>query len=449
MVSGMSHTSMCHHNAEMNGSIADQTVRVSSDRRLKVLVGAYACSPCRGSESGVGWGWVEAISKYHDLWVLTGDECRQEIEAELSRRPELRNRMRFYYIPRIRYLRAERIWPPAYLYTYKHQWQRAAYELGKRLHREVGFDIVHQLTYVGFRVPGMLWKLDSPFVWGPIGGLEQTTWALIPALGARGALHFLARNLVNDCDRRFARDPRLAFGKANGGIIAATAGIQKEIKRFYGYESTVISEIGLPPYTSQTPVRRLPSEPLQLLWCGIHEARKALPFLFSALQLLPPHLEWKLTIVGDGPCSAFWRRLAQVKRVSSRCEWLGQVTRESVLRRMQKAHLLVVTSAYDLTGSVLVEALANGLPVVCPDHCGFRDAITPECGIKVPASSKRHLVRGLADAIRALFEENRRWQLARGALTRSAEYGWEAKARAIDETYRTKVRRAVIKHKCA
>ena len=154
-----------------------------------------------------------------------------------------------------------------------------------------------------------------------------------------------------------------------------------------------------------------------------------------------PHLEWKLTIVGDGPCLAPWRRLAQAKRLSDRCGWLGQVARETVLRRMQTAHVLVVTSVYDLVSSVVVEALANGLPVMCPDHCGFKDAITPECGIKVPASSKRYLVRGLADAIHLLFEEDRRWELARGALARSATYRWEAKARAIDETYRARVRR--------
>jgi hypothetical protein len=155
-----------------------------------VLVGAYACSPDRGSEAGVGWGWAEAISKHHDLWILTGEQFREDIEAELSRRPELRNRMRFYYIPRDRYLRFEKIWPPSYLSTYR-RWQRAAYEAGKRLHREVGFDVVHQLTYVGFRLPGMLWQLESPFVWGPIGGLEQTNWGLIPALGLRGALYFM------------------------------------------------------------------------------------------------------------------------------------------------------------------------------------------------------------------------------------------------------------------
>lgn len=438
----MTQIPICHSVVEKTATFADQVGATSAPghRRLKVLVGAYACSPSRGSEPGVGWGWVEAISKYHDVWVLTGDQFRQEIEAELSRRPELRNRMRFCYIPRVRYLRAEKIWPPSYLYTYKHQWQKAAYEAGKRLHGEVGFDLVHQLTYVGFRLPGMLWHLDPPFVWGPIGGLEQTTWALIPALGLRGALYFLARNLWNEWDRRVSRNPKLAFHRADGGIIAATAGIQKEIRRFYGHESTVISEIGLPHVKHETPVRRLPSEPLHLLWCGLHIPRKALPFLFSALQLLPPHLEWKLTIVGDGPCSAHWRRLARVKGVGDRCEWLGQVPREAVLRRMQAAHVLVVTSVYDLTSTVVVEALANGLPIICPDHCGFKDAITPECGIKVPASSKRHLVRGLAGSIQLLFEEARRWELARGALARSAAYRWEAKARAIDETYRARMR---------
>jgi glycosyltransferase involved in cell wall biosynthesis len=107
---------------------------------------------------------------------------------------------------------------------------------------------------------------------------------------------------------------------------------------------------------------------------------------------------------------------------------------------MQTAHALVVTSVYDLTSSVVVEALANGLPVICPDHCGFKDAITPECGIKVPASSKSGLVRGLADAIQRLFGEDSRWELAKGALARSTAYGWEEKARKIDQIYLAKMR---------
>ena len=176
-----------------------------------------------------------------------------------------------------------RIWPPAYLYTYKHQWQKDAFQAGKQLHEQIGFDIVHQLTYVGFRVPGCLWKLGLPFVWGPIGGLEQTTWSLIPSLGLRGGLHSAARNLFNEWDRRFAQLPKQAFAAADGAIIAATRGIQREIHRFYRKESSVISEIGLPPITQKEPCWRPATAPLHLLWCGNLNPRKALPFLFSAL----------------------------------------------------------------------------------------------------------------------------------------------------------------------
>ncbi len=408
--------------------------------RLNVLVGAYACSPFEGSEAGVGWGWVEAISRHHNLWVLTGAHFREPIEEELRRRPELQERLHFSYIPRTRYRAAEKIWPPAYLYTYQHQWQKDAFKAARQLLERIGFDIVHQLTYVGFRAPGHLWRLGVPFVWGPIGGLEQVTWSLIPWLGLRGGLHFAARNLLNEWDKRFARLPRKAFHAAESGIISATTGIQREILRFYARRSTVISEIGLPPTTLPVPCRRSPLEPLRLLWCGNFNPGKALHFLLSALSLISSDLNWKLTIIGDGPCATKWKTLARRSGLADSCDWLGQMSRQNVLRQMQKAHALVVTSAYDLTSTVVIEALANGLPVVCPDHCGFRDAVTPECGIRVNASSKQAIVMELHGAIVRIGDEKFRFQLAQGALARSQYYEWERKARVVDDIYRTKQR---------
>jgi glycosyltransferase involved in cell wall biosynthesis len=310
--------------------------------------------------------------------------------------------------------------------------------VGLRLHKEIGFDVIHQLTYVGFRVPGLLWRLGVPFVWGPIGGLEQTTWSLIPSLGVSGALHLTARNLLNEWDRRLAQLPKRAFAAADGAIIAATTGIQREIQRFYSRSSTVISEIGLPPVTNQTPTRRSVAEPLRLLWCGNLNPRKALPFFFSALSIAPSSLNWRLTIIGNGPCAAKWQTLVRRNGLADRCDWLGQVPRSVVLQKMQRAHALVVTSVYDLTSTVVVEALANGLPVICPDHCGFTDAVTPDCGIRVKASTKREVVTGLRDAIVRMSDENLRFQLAQGALARSRYYEWESKARAVDGIYRAK-----------
>jgi glycosyltransferase involved in cell wall biosynthesis len=412
------------------------------------LICAYACSPKRGSEAGVGWGWASAIAQHHDVWIITGDrepypdgvhQYRAEIAEELARRPELKERMRFYHLPKSRWMWLEKIWPPSYHWFYR-PWQRRAFRLAKQLHEEIHFDVAHQLTFVGFRSPGYLWKLDVPLAWGPIGGLENTPWRFLPMLGLHGCVYYAARNIVNALHKRFLPAPKRAFAKADG-LIAATAGIEREIRKWYRQRSEVICEIGPPPLVVSEHSHRDVNEPLKLAWSGMHLPGKALPILLKALANLPANLAWELSILGQGPCTAKWKRLAQKLGLSERCHWLGWLPREQAMRVMQLSHLFVITSIKDLTSSVLLEALAAGLPVICPNLCGFADVITPDCGIKLPVHSPRQLQRDLAEAIARLAgDENERCRLASGALQRVGDFSWRGKAAAVDAIYRRIVR---------
>ena len=203
-------------------------------KRLKILVSAYACNPYKGSEEGVGWGWVNAISGYHDLSVITAAYHREDIERTVSKEQKLTNHLKFYYVPHKPWHYApSRIWKsvensilkPTMNYAYR-LWQRDAYKLAKKLHKKNHFDLIHQITYVGFRFPGHLWKLNAPFVWGPIGGLENTPWRFFPLLGLGGSIYYAGRNILNSIHKRFLVTPRKAFRNAGGGVIAATEGIQ-------------------------------------------------------------------------------------------------------------------------------------------------------------------------------------------------------------------------------
>jgi len=406
-------------------------------KRLKVLICAYACNPTMGSEPGVGWGWVKAIARYHDLWVLTNSANQRNIEDEIARTPDAYHGVHFHYIPRKRWRGLERIWPPAYLWTY-HLWLREAYAVGRRLHQEIGFDLVHQLTYVTFRAPGHLWKLDVPFVWGPIGGLENTPWRLLPAMGLKGAVHFACRNVINSFHKRFLRAPKRAFRKAasRGAVIAATEGVRKEIRRWYGCESRVICEVAAPEPIAGTHSVRLPGEPLRLAWSGLHIPRKALPLLLRALARLPGEVDWCLDVLGHGPCTGRWQRLTRRLGLDGRCTWRGWLPREEAIAVMRKAHVFVITSLQDLTSTVLMEALALGLPVVCPDHCGFSDVVTAECGIAVPAKTPKQIMIGFGTAIERVWaNEERRRALAEGARWRAAASGGDEKARAVNCVY--------------
>ncbi len=421
---------------------------VCLNARMKVLLQAYACNPSKGSEEGVGWGWVQALARHHELHVITAEYHRRDIDRKATECPQATNGITFHYVPpRWWHYGPNRFWRwvdgspvrPLVNLVYS-QWMRDAFRLAKDLHKTERFDLVHLLTYVGFRFPGQYWKLDIPFVWGPIGGLEDMPWRLVPTLGPMGTLHYTVRNLINKAQKRWQPGPRRAFHKANGNVIAATSGIAREIRRWYGVDSHVICEIGPPPHIADTPTVRGPGEPFRIVWSGQHHPGKALPILLSALEGLPANLDWRLDVLGAGPSTPKWRRLATSLGIEPRCHWHGWLPREEALNVMRAGHLLAITSLKDLTSTVLLEAFGQGLPVVCPDHCGFTDAVTDDCGIRLEVDSPQQLARDMAAAIRRLVEnESQRLRLAEGALRRILSFSWESKTEKVDEIYRAAV----------
>lgn len=405
-------------------------------QRLKILISAYACSPYRGSEPGVGWGFVAALAEQHNLWVIVEEEkFRTDIERYLVDNPSFSQSVRFVYLKKQRNRLLRKIWPPSY-YWYYRRWHEEAFELARALHQEVGFDIAHQLTMVGFREPGYLWKLGIPFVWGPVGGMGLFPWRFLPLVGGYGALYYLGYNLFNAWQMRFSRRPKLAAKAAGVGLIMATPENQAGAKRYWGCPSTLISEVGLPPSPPLQPGRRQTGEPLRLVWTGLHTPGKALNLALAALATLPQELSWELHVLGKGARTSRWQRMAQASGLAERCRFHGWLPRDDALRIMAAGHVMLITSLRDLTSTVTIEALAMGLPIICLDHCGFAGVVDDTCGIKVPLRTPAAAVAGLAAGIARLAEDEAlRFELAQGAVRRAQDFSWERKAEAVDRIY--------------
>jgi glycosyltransferase involved in cell wall biosynthesis len=423
----------------------------SQTSRPRVLAIAYACHPDKGSEEGVGWGWTRMLAQRHDVTVITAAFQRPGIEAALSQlgveahhpRFEYVPHRRWHYAPTPRWRRIENSSLKPLMNLAYAAWQRDAYRLARQLHARSRFDLVHLLTYVGFRFPGQFWKLDAPFVWGPIGGLENTSWRFLPMLGPHDGLYYAARNTINSLQKRLLPGPKRAFRKARGGIIAATSGIQREILRCYGQPSDVICEVGPPLDAQAAPAWREPGMPLRIVWSGQHLSGKALPLLLRALAGLPDELAWELDILGTGNCTESWRRLAGQLDIDHRCRWRGWLPRREAVEVMRAGHLFAITSIKDLTSSVLLEALSLGVPVICPRWCGFADVVTPDCGVTVAGETPTELIAGLAGAIvRLAGDEPLRRRLAAGALRRVEGFTWECKGQALESVYQRVLRGA-------
>lgn len=413
-------------------------------RRLNVLLSAYACNPYRGSEEGVGWGWAQMIAKRHDVHVITAAYQREPIERWAAEHPGELDGISFHYVshkwwhysptPGWTFIESSALKPIMNL-AYG-SWLKEAHRVAANLHSEHRFDLVHLVTYVGFRFPGRYWRMDLPLVWGPIGGLENTPWRFLPLFGVGGSIYYAGRNLINSLQKLWLRGPKRSFRKARGGIIAATEGMRREILRCYGEESEIVCEIGVSPAARPEPSTREPGQPLKIAWSGEHLPGKALPLLLRALAEIGTDVDWRLTILGKGACTEKWRSLALKAGVDDRCTWTGWVERADALERLSDSHVFVITSLKDLTSTVLLEALGQGVPVICPDHCGFANVVTADCGIKLPVESPQQLAGDIAQAIRKLAaDERERRRLADGALRRSCAFDWESKGHQVDAVY--------------
>lgn len=399
---------------------------------MKVLVNCYACSPYRGSEPGMGWNFVKCLAKHHELHIITESKYQTDLEKYFSENPEERKYYRFYYIKRERHNILRKIYPPSYYWFYK-AWQKKTFKFAKELDKKYNFDIVHQLNMIGYREPGYLYKLEKPFVWGPIGGFNITPWKLLSSMGTYGCLFYFCRNVINIIQMHTSKRVQTAIDKSKA-LISATKDDHDKIAALWNKESIIIPEVGFTPSPNSIELCRR-TDKLKLCWSGLHTPRKSLNLLIEAISLCKHKENIELHIIGDGECNVKWKKLAQ-NLCLNHIIWYGWVKREQALNIMQNSHVFTITSLSDATSTVLLEALSLGLPVIALNHLGFANVITDKCGIKIDITSKKQLISDLSHAIDLLYEnEDKRIELVAGAIARSKEFSWDKKAETINHIY--------------
>ncbi len=404
------------------------------NKQLKILVSCYACSPFRGSEPGMGWHFVKELSEHHEVHVIVEKEKWENDIKQYIKDQENAN-IHFYFIRKKRYRKLRKIWPPSYYWFYK-VWQKKAYHLAKELDEVEDFDIVHQLNMVGYREPGYLWKLDKPFVWGPIGGTQNVPWHLFSVFNTYGKCFYGGRNVLNTLQKHFLKRPHLAAKKEQSALIAATPDIKKDILKLWGQPSEIITEVGADDVPETKINHREDGEPLRIVWSGQHTSGKALNILLESLALLDTKVYWQLDILGAGKETDSWKFLAAKLKISTHCKWHGWLPKNEALKVMQKGHLLCITSLKDLTSTITLEAISLGLPIVCLDHCGFAYVVNESCGIKIKMGALKTIHNDFKTALELLFnDESLRRHLSSGALKRAKDFTWKGKIEKLNSIY--------------
>lgn len=112
---------------------------------------------------------------------------------------------------------------------------------------------------------------------------------------------------------------------------------------------------------------RNPAAPVRLLMVGRLTAQKDQATALDALALLP-HLDWQLTIAGQGPLRADLQKQCLALGIADRVHFTGFVNDPQELAAlMGQADLLLQPSRWEGLCATLIEALACGAGVVATD----------------------------------------------------------------------------------
>lgn len=400
------------------------------DKRLKVLISAYACEPGKGSEPEVGWQWALQMSRFHDVTVLTRENNRPGIEAEISRMTGSKPRFIYFDLDPL-FLKLKRAFGMRRIYYVL--WQRAAKKIVAEHVRSEKFDLLHHVTFATFRYTAAIWNQGVPCIWGPVGGVESIPAALLPWRYPGALFSEVVRNFDNMIQtatlgvlRQRAKDSDL--------VLVSTRQMREAFSEL-GIATQLMPTIGLRTADFPVPPRAAHREPLRLLYVGNLLPLKGLDLALEALKNSGANA--RLTLIGSGTFQKNLESLAVKLDLRERIEFRGRVPREQALAAYKNFDVCLFPSLHDTGGYTVIEAMCNAMPTICLATGGPDTAIRGGGGISVPLGSRESVVTGLAEAIRT-YDRDRELLMRDGQVARrrvEENYDWEHKASRMNQFY--------------
>jgi len=190
----------------------------------------------------------------------------------------------------------------------------------------------------------------------------------------------------------------------------------------------ITAKIAIVPYGAPSSISeeiKKPSGRLKVLFAGSLGQRKGLSYLLKAIDMLKHSVE--LTLIGRKAASG----CAPLEAAVRKYRWIQTLSHDAMLREMQNHDVLVLPSLFEGFGLVILEAMAQGVPVITTDHTAGPDVIQNNVdGFIVPIRS----AEAIAEKLDLLASDSGRLMSMKAAAQgKAASLGWENYRRRLVE----------------
>ena len=397
---------------------------------MNVLYIAFSCSPYHGSEDKIGWNIPLESAKTNRVFVITREEQRQYVEKYLQDYPDIG--IRFYYvdIPQIYHKLLSKV-----PYTPKlNLFHKYAYRVARQICAEEQIDVIHQITPVEFRSIGNYGKIPNvKFVCGPIAGGQTIPRQLSGYLGSHRFTE-----IARYCGNQVVRIWLSLFRKLQYCDCLLFA--NHETSRFLcrcgsdGLDCRVLTDVAISEEMDSS--ADFQGDFVRFAVIGRLVYLKGHRLLFDALRRLPSELPYECRIVGAGDEEEKLRKLVRQYGLSERVNFVGIIPHTEISEVYKKLDVLIMPSFREATGTVILEAMAFGVPVITINRFGGATILDEYCGWLYDGNTKEEYIENLKNAIIQCIqnpEEVRR--RGENAQNRASEYTWTEKMKQYQAIY--------------
>ncbi len=166
-----------------------------------------------------------------------------------------------------------------------------------------------------------------------------------------------------------------------------------------------IVHCGLDAQFLSAPAQPIPTEPKLVCVGRLSEQKGQLLLLEAAAQLAREGMNFKLTLVGDGPMRGVIERHIRALNLTRQVDITGWMTNAQVREQIEQSRAMVLPSFAEGLPVVIMEALALHRPVISTSVAGIPELVEPNVtGWLVPAGALDPLVDAMRDALTAPVE---------------------------------------------
>ncbi|MFX1296628.1 MAG: glycosyltransferase family 4 protein [Promethearchaeota archaeon] len=214
-------------------------------------------------------------------------------------------------------------------------------------------------------------------------------------------------------------DSSLLYLKTLGNFIISQAsivlGVSKYItnrmKLIWPQKSTFILHNGI---ELQDYFRNLtPKSTIELIFIGrLIEIKRVSDAINAIAELKDDFPNLRLTIVGSGPAEKSLKKISSNLSVKNFTRFIGEISHKKVPKYLSKADIFIFTSPKEGFPTVLLEAMASGLPILAPKSTAIPELVHNHVnGFLYSPGNNKELIENLKilmkdNALRKLMGEN-------------------------------------------